>query len=60
MHEIEIEELRKTSLKDRFDLTLAIFDLGKNLNLRAKRTDSETYDIMKKWRQLKDYYSEPK
>ena len=60
VHEIEIEELRKTSLKDRFILTAVIFDSGRGLKLYSERFDSEAYTIISRWQQLKDYYSEPK
>ena len=60
VREIEIEELRKTSLEDRFIQTLSIFDLGKSLNLRVRRMDAEIHAIIARWRQLKGYYGESK
>ena len=57
VHEVEVEELRKTSLKDRLTQTLSIFDLGKSFNLRVERTNSEIRNIVASWRRLKDYYS---
>ncbi len=60
IHKIEVKELRKTSLEDRFNQTLLMFDLGKDLNLYTERTDSETRAIITRWRRLKDYYNGPR
>ena len=57
VHEVEVEELKKTSPEDRLTRTLSIFDLGKSFNLRVKRTNSEIRNIVARWRCLKDYYS---
>jgi len=60
LHKIEVKELRKTSLKDRFTQILVMFDLGKDLKLHIKKNDSQVRAIIAKWRRLKDYYNEPK
>ena len=53
VHKIEVEELKKTPLKDRFSQTMAMFDLGKYL-ITTKRADAEINTIRARWRQLKD------
>lgn len=60
IHNFEIEELRTTSLKDRFNLTSVVFNSTKNLKLSAQKPDFEDYAIMRKWLRLKKYYCEPK
>lgn len=55
VHEIEVEEFRKTSLKDKLLQILVMFDLGKYLN-ELKKTDSCPM-IITRWQRLKNYYS---
>ncbi len=55
VHKIEVEELKKTPLKDRFSQTMVMFDLGKYLII-TKGVDGEINTIRARWRQLKDYY----
>ena len=57
VHKIEVEELKKTSLKDKLLQILAMFDLGKYLKLPIEKTDSSVQTIVARWQRLKNYYS---
>ncbi|OIN97251.1 hypothetical protein AUJ66_03910 [Candidatus Desantisbacteria bacterium CG1_02_38_46] len=57
VHKIEVEELKKTSLKDKLLQILAMSDLGKYLKLPIKKTDSSVQMIIARWQRLKNYYS---
>lgn len=60
VHKAEVENQKKTSLKDRFNQTIGIFDLAEYLKFPFQRNNSEIHDIRERWRRLKNYYHETK
>lgn len=59
IYKIELEELKKTTLRDKFIQTSVMFDLGKYLKSPAKKVDMSDYTI-RNWQMLKNHYNAPK
>lgn len=59
IHKIELEELKKTTLRDRFIQTSIMFNLGKYLKSPAKKIGISDYTIIRNWQRLKNYYNGP-
>lgn len=60
IHKIEVEELKKTSLKEKLKQISSLFDLAKQLRFPFKKNELDTRSVMARWKRLKNYYSEAK
>lgn len=61
VHEIEVKELKLTSLDERLKKTLMMFDMGVNvLGLSSSKDNSETFTVALRWQKLRNYYNETK
>jgi len=59
IHKIEIEELKKTSLNDKFEQTVLLFNSINFLNI-GRRKLPESDIIKERWSKLKDIYNASK
>jgi len=57
VYEIELQELRKTSFKDRMSQTETLFSFGSYLKISDEPIEESTET---NWQRLKDYYNEHK
>jgi hypothetical protein len=57
VYKIELQELRKTSFKDRISQTETLFSFGSYLKISDEPIEESTET---NWQRLKDYYNEHK